>query len=71
MLEDEAQKLTDIGNSFHIRHAEVAQIRITDSLVLDYLFHRLFSMIQLLILKQMRPPNNAIEPTGNSLGGFF
>lgn len=51
MLEEEAGKLTDIGNSFHIRHTEVTQIRISDVDVLDYLFHRLFSMIQLLILK--------------------
>jgi len=52
MLEDEARKLTDIGNSFHIRHTEITQIRISDGLVLDYFFHRLFSMIQLLILKR-------------------
>jgi hypothetical protein len=52
MLEEEAQKLTDIGNSFHIRHAEITQVRISDGTVLDYLFHRLFSMIQLLILKR-------------------
>jgi hypothetical protein len=52
MLEEEARKLTDIGNSFHIRHTEITQIRISDGLVLDYLFHRLFSMIQFLILKR-------------------
>ena len=52
MLEEEARKLTDIGNSFHIRHTEISQIRISDRIVLDYLFHRLFSMIQLLILKR-------------------
>lgn len=53
MLEDEALKLTNIGNSFHIRHAEIRQIRISDSLVLDYLFYRLFCMTQLLILKRL------------------
>ncbi len=52
MLDEEALKLTDIGNSFHIRHTEISQIRITDGIVLDYLFHRLFSIIQLLILKR-------------------
>ena len=52
MLEEEARKLTDIGNTFHIRHTEITQIRISDGAVLDYLFHRLFSMIQLLILKR-------------------
>lgn len=52
MLEEEARKLTEIGNSFHIRHTEMSQIRITDGAVLDYLFHRLFNMIQLLISKR-------------------
>lgn len=52
MLEEEARKLTEIGNSFHIRHTEISQISITDGAVLDYLFHRLFSMIKLLILKR-------------------
>jgi hypothetical protein len=49
MLEEEAQKLTSIGNSFHIRHSEVGQTRITDNALLDYLFLRLVCMIQLLI----------------------
>ncbi len=52
MLDEEARKLTEIGNSFHIRHTEISQIRITDDIMLDYLFHRLFSMIQLLILRR-------------------
>jgi hypothetical protein len=51
MLDQEARKLTEIGNSFHIRHAEVTQIRIADSDQIDYLFHRLFAMIQLLLKK--------------------
>jgi hypothetical protein len=52
MLEEESRKLTDIGNSFHIRHTEVTQTRISDSDHLDYLFHRLFAMIQLLLKKR-------------------
>jgi len=52
LLEDEAKKLTDIGNSFHIRHSEIAQTRISDSDHLDYLFHRLFCMILLLLRKR-------------------
>lgn len=52
LLEDEAKKLTEIGNSFHIRHSEMAQTRISDSDHLDYIFHRLFSMFQLLLRKR-------------------
>ena len=52
VLEDEARKLTSIGNSFHIRHSEVKQSAVTDSAHIDYLFHRLFSLIQLLLSKR-------------------
>ncbi len=51
MLEEEARKLTDIGNSFHIRHTEIQQTLISDSHIIDYLFHRLFCMI-ILVLKK-------------------
>lgn len=51
MLNREAKELTDIGNSFHIRHAEVTQQLITSSSHIDYLFHRLYSMILLLLRK--------------------
>lgn len=49
MLEDEAKKLTEIGNTFHIRHSEVIQIVIDDNSIVDYLFYRLFAFIQLLL----------------------
>jgi hypothetical protein len=49
LLEKEARKLTEIGNSFHIRHSEVTQTAIQNPMHLDYLFHRLFSMIILLL----------------------
>jgi hypothetical protein len=49
LLEAEARKLTDIGNSFHIRHSEVTQTAIQYPPHLDYLFHRLLSMIILLL----------------------
>ena len=49
LLEEEATKLTTIGNKFHIRHAEVGQIEIERVEHFDYLFHRLLSMILLLI----------------------
>lgn len=49
ILEEEARSLTDIGNKFHIRHSEVGQTMITTSAQVDYLFHRLFAFIQLLL----------------------
>ncbi len=49
LLEEEARKLTDIGNTFHIRHSEVTQIMISDNIMIDYLFYRLFTFIQLLL----------------------
>ena len=48
-LEDEAIALTQIGNTFMIRHAETDKIPVKDSIVVDYLFHRMFSLIQLLL----------------------
>jgi len=49
LLEEEAKQLTDIGNKFHIRHSEVSQIEIERIEQFDYLFHRLLSMILLLL----------------------
>lgn len=54
-LDSEARTLTDIGNSFHIRHSEVSQSAVTDSAHIDYLFHRLFSLINLLLIKREVP----------------
>jgi hypothetical protein len=51
-LEDEAKELTDIGNSHLIRHTELKQIPVIDVDHVDYLFHRLFAMIQLLLRKK-------------------
>ena len=48
-LENEAQALTAIGNDFQIRHTEVGKIAIQDDSHVDYLFHRLFSLIFLAI----------------------
>jgi len=48
-LNSEAKALTDIGNDYRIRHSEKTKIPIESSLQIDYLFHRLFSMIHLLI----------------------
>lgn len=56
VLEAEARALTDIGNSFHIRHTEVTQSAVTDSAHIDYLFHRLYSLVQLLLSKRVGTP---------------
>gem|GEM_PF-7133132 len=52
-LEREAAELTRIGNSFHIRHSEVGQVALTTN-EYDYLFHRLFAMIRLILLTTER-----------------
>jgi hypothetical protein len=49
LLEAEAVKLTNIGNTFHIRHSEVTQTEIERMEHFDYLFHRLLSMIFLIL----------------------
>lgn len=49
VLEKEARELTEIGNSFHIRHSEVSQTPLTSSAHIDYLFHRLFCLVLLLL----------------------
>lgn len=49
-IEAEAKQLTDIGNEFMIRHTEINKVPLTESIHVDYLFHRLFSMIRLLLL---------------------
>lgn len=51
-LESEARELTDIGNSHLIRHTELKQVPVIDVDHVDYLFHRLFAMIQLMLRKK-------------------
>ena len=48
-LEQEATELTEIGNSFMIRHTETDKIPISDSAHVDYLFQRMFAMVRLLL----------------------
>lgn len=48
-LEKEARALTDMGNSFHIRHSETKQERLQSGDHVDYLFYRLFSLLHLLM----------------------
>lgn len=49
LLGEEAKKLTEIGNSFHIRHSETSQERISNLEQNDYLFVRLFSLMKLVL----------------------
>ncbi|MGD0080768.1 MAG: hypothetical protein ABSB80_09000 [Methanoregula sp.] len=48
-LDSEARALTEIGNQFMIRHTETDKIPITSSDQIDYFFHRLFSLIYLIL----------------------
>lgn len=48
-LETEAKELTSIGNCHQIRHTEISQEKVERSEHVDYLFHRLFSMVQLIL----------------------
>ncbi|MFZ3193998.1 MAG: hypothetical protein WA154_12435 [Moraxellaceae bacterium] len=50
-LESESKNLTEIGNSYFIRHSEVTQIKLKDSDHIEYLFHRLASFLNLLTKK--------------------
>ena len=49
LLNKEALELTRIGNDFQIRHSETTKIPVKISDHIDYLFHRVFSMINLLL----------------------
>lgn len=57
LLEREAVELTKIGNNHLIRHSETSQEMIVASTQVDYLFHRLFALVHLLL--QARSPVNA------------
>lgn len=51
-LETEATELNSIGNSHLIRHSEISQVPVIDVDQVDYLFHRLFAIIQLVLRKK-------------------
>jgi hypothetical protein len=51
-LETEATELNSIGNSHLLRHSEIRQVPVIDVDQVDYLFHRLFAMIQLMLRKR-------------------
>jgi AbiJ N-terminal domain 4 len=48
-LDDEAIALTEIGNTFMIRHTETNKIPVVLSEHVDYLFHRMFALVRLLL----------------------
>lgn len=49
LLEKEALELTQIGNTYQIRHHEQGKNEISNSRQIDYLFFRMLSMIVLLL----------------------
>jgi hypothetical protein len=49
VLENESRSLTDVGNTFHIRHFETGRVAVRRDSHVDYLFHRLFALIHLLL----------------------
>ena len=48
-LEAEARELNFIGNNLMIRHTEVGKPPIAESAQVDYLFHRMFALVRLLL----------------------
>lgn len=54
LLEEDAEKLTAIGNNFRIRHSETTKAPIETSEQVDYLFHRMFALVRLLLKKTHR-----------------
>jgi AbiJ N-terminal domain 4 len=60
LLDMEAQTLTKIGDTFHLRHSDTKRSTITDPTQIDYMFHRLYSMIRLL-LSQKEPKFEATK----------
>jgi hypothetical protein len=51
-LEAEANELTEIANAHLLRHSELKQAAVTEVDQVDYLFHRLFAMIHLLLKRR-------------------
>jgi hypothetical protein len=54
VLKTEALALTAIGNEFMIRHTEMGKVPIAGDADVDFLFHRLFALIRLLLKKSNR-----------------
>jgi hypothetical protein len=54
LLELEAKELTEVGNTFHIRHFETDKVAFQHAEQYDYLFHRMFALIHLLLFSRAR-----------------
>jgi len=65
VLESEARELTRVGNEFHIRHYETNRIPIDDMAHVDYLFHRLFAFLLLVLGKTGRIRCGGIPSLGS------
>ena len=48
-INKETAELTEIGNTFMIRHTEVGKKPITKSEQVDYFFQRMFAVVRLLL----------------------
>ena len=48
-IDKEMRELTEIGNSFEIRHHEVAQLAIESDEIIDYLFYRYYNVVRVFI----------------------
>lgn len=59
ILEAEARALTDAGNAFHIRHFETDKVSFSQPEHYDYLFHRLFALMHLLLFSRSRDESDA------------
>lgn len=59
LLDMEAQTLTKIGDTFHLRHSDTKRSTVTDPALIDYMFHRFYCMIRLLL----SPKEPKIEAT--------
>ena len=53
LLEKEAIELREVGNSYLLRHHERSQTPVIDVDHVDYLFHRLFALVDLVIRKNV------------------
>ena len=69
-LENEARELTEIGNSFMIRHTETDKTPINISGHIDYLFLRMFALIRLVLQMTGREARGS-GPGNSQVDGDF
>ena len=54
LLARETKTLSDMGNNFHIRHWETNRSLIEQDFHDDYLFHRLYPLLHLLLKERTK-----------------